>query len=171
MGILRKLIRNLVPKRNYTAYETEKIKTGTFTAIRRKKTNSPLSKVLNSISFFIAALCIFEAAVWFSTGFPEPANNSLRIQYLETRISLHQPYSVKCPFEVTSQIVASFALCITVLAESPSLSGALREKHRPNEEDARSLSVPHPAQSRTDYVVWAFLTLLASPKKSDRWRP
>lgn len=174
MGFLRKFIRNFIPNRNYTSFEVEKIKTSRYTVIRRKKTTSSLCKALSSISFFIAALCIFEAAVWFSTGFPEPANNSLRIFYLESRISTHLPNLVVAPFEVTSQIVASCALCLALLVYSQFLFDhnkylSQQQAERTKEAEARNNSPCHCSQCLIDYVVFAFLTLLASPKKSDRW--
>jgi len=174
MGFLRKLIRNFIPHRNYRSFETEKIRTSQFTAIRHKKTTSSLCKALSSISFFIAALCIFEAAVWFSGNFPEPANNTLRIFYLESRISTHLPHTVVNPFEVTARIVASFSLSVALLRHSQFLLDQHRhlnhkQAQRSKEGEGRSNSPCHPSQSRTDYIVLAFLAVLASPKKSDRW--
>ena len=115
MGIIKKFIKSLIPNRNYQSFETEKIKTSRFSAIRRKRKTSSIGKVLRSISFFIAALCIFEAAVWFSTGFPEPENNKLRILYLETRISFHQPTNVENPFDVIQSQILHLSILILLL--------------------------------------------------------
>jgi hypothetical protein len=168
MGLLRKIIRNLIPTRNYQSFETEKIKTSKFSVIRRKRKTSSFGKVLRSISFFIAALCIFEAAVWFTTGFPELENNKLRIFYLETRISLHQPTTIENPFEITSQIVQASALILLLLINTQFISDQnkyLSDKYTLTKQVEYTTNL----KPSTNWIVLQFLTILASPKKSDRW--
>mmetsp|Transcript_46843 Transcript_46843/g.41918 ORF Transcript_46843/g.41918 Transcript_46843/m.41918 type:complete len:174 (-) Transcript_46843:216-737(-) len=171
MGIIRKFIKNLIPTRNYQSFETQKIKTSKFTVIRRKRKTSSIGKVLRSISFLVAALCIFEAAVWFSTGFPEPENNKLRIFYLETRISLHQPTTVENPFEIIQSQISYQSALIALLLISTRFkfdqNKYLTDKY--NQETETSNKPNSIEQANTDYVVLQFLTLLASPKKLDRW--
>mmetsp|Transcript_20988 Transcript_20988/g.33515 ORF Transcript_20988/g.33515 Transcript_20988/m.33515 type:complete len:176 (-) Transcript_20988:2722-3249(-) len=173
MGFIRKFIRNLIPNRNYQSFETERIKTGKFCVIRRKRKTSSIGEILRSISFFIAALCIFEAAVWFSSGFPEPANNRLRIQYLETRLSLYQqPTYLEHPFEITSQIISQSALLLLAVINTQFIfdqNKYLTDKYK-QESPTNNLLLHSINQSRhTDWIVLQFLTKLASPKKLGRW--
>ena len=172
MGIIRKLFKTLIPSRSYSTYQTQKIKTSKFSVIRRKRKTSSIGKVLRSISFFIAALCIFEAAVWFSTGFPEPENNKLRIFYLETRISLHQPTTVENPFEIIqSQILLQSTLIALLLISGTQFifdqNKYLTDKY--NQETETTNKPNTIQQANIDWIVRKFLTKLASPKKVNRW--
>lgn len=175
MGFIRKFIRNLVPSRNYQSFETEKIKTSKFTVIRRKRRKSSFSEVLRSISFFIAALCIFEAAVWFSTGFPEPENNKLRISYLETRISLHQPANIENPYQIIQSALDQLSHCLLFLLLLISQQFIFDQNKYFTDKDIKDTDkhnykkVNTIEQQRTDWIVLKFLTQLASFKKSDRW--
>mmetsp|Transcript_40631 Transcript_40631/g.66776 ORF Transcript_40631/g.66776 Transcript_40631/m.66776 type:complete len:177 (-) Transcript_40631:280-810(-) len=174
MGLIRKIVNHCLPSRHYQSFELERVKSSKFSKIRRKKKTSSIGKILHSVSFFIAALCIFEAAVWFSTGFPEPENNQLRIFYLETHISIHsQSTSLDNPFEITAQIVAQSSLLVLLLVEAQGIfdrNKYLTDQHRADTPSKHSSSLSAVLQHRTtDWIVLLFLTTLASPKKQDRW--
>lgn len=174
MGYLRSLIRTFKPNRNYQTFETQKVKSSKFTVYRRKKKTSSIGKLLTSVSFFIAALCIFEAAVWFTTGFREPANNKLRILYLETRISLHQPTTIEQPFDITSQIIHQSALIALLLVNTKYIfdeNKYLKQKYSEiTKEGEINNKTRNTNQANSDYYfILKFLAILASPKKRDRW--
>jgi len=168
MHLLKRLVRSLTPSR--ATFTTEKIKTSKFTAIRRKRQTSSFSKVLRSISFFIAALCIFEAVVWFSSNFSD-SHLHIRVGWLNTRISQHQPHSVLSPFDVTAQILQSSTLCFFLLLLTTAKLHSAHSKHPPEVDPPLKSTSPSPdrEQSPSDPVVLHFLSRLASPKKRRAW--
>eukprot|EP01084_Bolivina_argentea_P253221 425290_1 len=105
MNFLRNTIRSLTTTRNYQSYTTQKIKTSKFTVIRRKRQTSSIGKLLSSISYCIAILCIFEAAVWFTNSYTDTATNTLKISYISTRISLYQTHTTQNPFEIFNTLI------------------------------------------------------------------
>jgi len=171
--ILKRLVRSLTPSR--ATYTTEKIKTSKFTAIRRKRHTPSFTKVLRNISFFIAALCIFEAAVWFSSNLAPSSFSAPQTHWLNSRISQHQPHSVLSPLDVTAQILQSSTLCFfLVLLSTFKLNSAHNKHAQPSlaldSTLSQSLSPsPDLQTSPSDPVVLCFLSRLASPKKRRKW--
>eukprot|EP01084_Bolivina_argentea_P219746 372608_1 len=176
MGIIRNLIRTFIPTRSYQSFQTQKIKTSKFSVIRRKRKTSSISKALASISFFIAILCIFEAAVWFSTNFPEANNNNLRIHYLQQSISTHQPTSIENPFDIINSLINSLSILLLThqFISQFNCIHYLHNKYLYLTDKSINKSTTNPilltATNSFNWIVLLFLiTLISTPKKTSKW--
>ncbi len=171
MGIIRNLIRTFKPTRSYQSFETQKIKTSKFSVIRRKRITSSIGKLLSSISFFIAILCIFEAAVWFSTNFPEANNNNLRIHWIETRISSHQFNFTENPFDIIHSLIIALSIIklIHFIFDYINKSKYLYLTNKSiNKFQSNSLNLNY--TKSFDWIVLQFLIInYTSPKKTSKW--
>lgn len=144
-----KRLRRAPPK-----YVTIKVRSGRFSAVRRRPQESDLSNIWNRISLLLACLCIFEAGVWFTSGFPEEANTNLRRAYLESRISGHNIYW-SCP-AIDPACLCRLAALVCVVKKLLSDSFFLHRKQQLSETPVLLASI----RDRQGLAQWAVLLFL-----------
>ena len=163
MFIIRKLLRKLSPNSKRADFTTEKIKTSRCTIIRRKKNRpSAVDKYIAQISFIIAAICIFEATLWATSGWAAPLN-------LQSRIQIHQSSASQTPFDISIVIHQSLSCLISFLLISFRLKTE-QNKHLSDDNESNKHKIyQNINQSSFDRVVLTFLVTLSSAKKGNRW--
>lgn len=153
-----------------------KIKTSRFSKVVKQRKVSKFDQVYSNISLFLAALCLFEAAVWFTTGSPETVNNAVRRSYLEVRVRSHSiicwtPVFVVDPsflVKITVLLVESQLLALQYLHSLEASKNRLIDKHK-EIDTTPQLNTDNTPNTQIDVTVRKFLVILSSPKKTKSW--
>ena len=105
MGLLNRFINYFNPNSSiYNSNTVIKVKTKNYTFYRHKIIKTKNQEIIQNISFLIAFICLFEAGVWFTTGYPEQSLTNLRINYLKNRILNHTYTLYQFGFELSNKI-------------------------------------------------------------------